>query len=427
MEEKIICSLEEWDSILNYWRPNGSSKTWYLKELKELRPPLMWGRWNVFTEDNEMFGQGHIERSITPTYLRNLEYRPVEQIHEKHIYIINVYTNTFFQTNLEIGFKCISENYQKDIKEGRCKIVMFYAYEGYSGTDGNKDFDVIEKWRKESDFPKDSVYFVCGNLLSEQSVKDLGYGFKAKPLHYFEPWNNKYKDRSIEFNPDPEKYLFLSYNRQPRYHRILLGLSLLKRNLFDRGFFSLNSFGWEIENLPHETNPDDFKFLKENSPFIIDHRYNLHYNLACNITKEDYEKTFISIVTETLDEKGTLFFSEKVWKPLMVGHPFVLYGNRGSLRYLKAVGYKTFNKWIDESYDEENESSKRSEMIADEINKFAKKSLEELKEIRKEMQGVLDHNKDHYNKLYNQNYGEGDESQKFKKILTDIWDELKDN
>ena len=108
----------------------------------------------------------------------------------------------------------------------------------------------------------------------------------------------------------------------------------------------------------------------------------------------------------------------------MVGHPFVLYGNRWSLRYLKAVGYKTFNKWIDESYDEENESSKRSEMIADEINKFANKSIDELREIRKEMQEVLDHNKDHYNKLYDQNYGEGDESQKFKRILTDIWASL---
>ena len=39
--EKIICSLEEWDSILNYYRPNGSSKTWYLKELKQLHLPNM--------------------------------------------------------------------------------------------------------------------------------------------------------------------------------------------------------------------------------------------------------------------------------------------------------------------------------------------------------------------------------------------------
>ena len=48
--DKIICSLEEWDSIIDYHRPNGSSKTWYIKEMKQLSRPFMWGDWNVFTE-----------------------------------------------------------------------------------------------------------------------------------------------------------------------------------------------------------------------------------------------------------------------------------------------------------------------------------------------------------------------------------------
>jgi hypothetical protein len=52
--EKIICSLEEWDSIINYYRPNGSSKSWYLKELKQLSRPLMWGEWNIFNEDGKL-------------------------------------------------------------------------------------------------------------------------------------------------------------------------------------------------------------------------------------------------------------------------------------------------------------------------------------------------------------------------------------
>ena len=37
--EKIICSLEDWDSIFDYYRPNGSSKTWYIKESKKLAIP----------------------------------------------------------------------------------------------------------------------------------------------------------------------------------------------------------------------------------------------------------------------------------------------------------------------------------------------------------------------------------------------------
>ena len=48
---KIICSLEEWDSILDFYRPNGSSKSWYIKELKRISRPLMWGDWDIFSEN----------------------------------------------------------------------------------------------------------------------------------------------------------------------------------------------------------------------------------------------------------------------------------------------------------------------------------------------------------------------------------------
>ena len=53
--DKIICSLEEWDSILDFYRPNGSSKSWYIKELKRISRPLMWGDWDIFSENGEMF------------------------------------------------------------------------------------------------------------------------------------------------------------------------------------------------------------------------------------------------------------------------------------------------------------------------------------------------------------------------------------
>ena len=36
MESKIYCSLEGYDSIFNSNRPNGSSRSWYLEELKEV-------------------------------------------------------------------------------------------------------------------------------------------------------------------------------------------------------------------------------------------------------------------------------------------------------------------------------------------------------------------------------------------------------
>jgi hypothetical protein len=106
-------------------------------------------------------------------------------------------------------------------------------------------------------------------------------------------------------------------------------------DLFDKGMISLN----KLRNpIPPNLKQEHLEYFYNNTPFIIDEKYDLDYNLAVNITKEDYENTFISLVTESLADDGTLFFSEKIWKPLMVGHPFILYGNQYSLKYLKSSG-----------------------------------------------------------------------------------------
>jgi hypothetical protein len=137
--------------------------------------------------------------------------------------------------------------------------------------------------------------------------------------------------------------------------------------------------------------------LKNNTPFIIDDRYDLNYNLAVNITKEDYEKTFVSVVTETLTLPNTLFFSEKIWKPIMVGHPFLLLGNQHSLRYLKDLGYKTFDKWFNEDYDSKFDSDTRARMIARTeslmVTNASKYTQSELMPIVMEKTWVHDHPK----------------------------------
>jgi hypothetical protein len=66
-----------------------------------------------------------------------------------------------------------------------------------------------------------------------------------------------------------------------------------------------------------------------------------------------YNATNFSLVAETLPWTGTerLFVTEKTFKPLELSHPFVIYGNQGTLHYLHGLGFETFNHIIDESYD----------------------------------------------------------------------------
>jgi hypothetical protein len=108
----------------------------------------------------------------------------------------------------------------------------------------------------------------------------------------------------------------------------------------------------------------------------------------------------------------------------MVGHPFILYGNKGSLSYLKSIGYQTFGKWIDESYDDVDDRNLRSKMVVDELNKFTLKTIEELQQIRNEMKEICEYNKQHFKVLYEQNYTPGDLSITIENVFDEVWTKL---
>jgi hypothetical protein len=421
--DKIICSLEEWDTIFDYYRPNGSSKTWYIKELKRLSRPLMWGEWNLYSEMGVMFDKGMMMGQITPKHSDRIEYVPLNEIQDRnHLYVINVYSYSFFSDNFDIGFSCVSERYLEDVRQGKSKIVMLFLYEGYSGSKGNYDLEVIEKWRVDANLPINSIYYVSGNLLCQKIVKEKGLGFQGRPIQYFEPWNKYNENRIIKYKPINEKNLYLTYNRNPRQHRVQLILNLLKHDIFDRGLISLSQL---VYDTPEDANQEHVEFLKTNAPFVISEGCDLFFNMCCNITKEDYEKTFISMVTETLVDEGTLFISEKIWKPIMVGHPFIVFGNLGTLSFLKSMGYQTFDKWINEDYDNEPDSGKRCNMIVDELKKLSLKSIDELHQIRGEMISTCEHNQKLFKELYNKKYGGVDINSDLTYIFEEVWNELK--
>jgi hypothetical protein len=72
--------------------------------------------------------------------------------------------------------------------------------------------------------------------------------------------------------------------------------------------------------------------------------------------------------------------------------PFLLVAPPYGLEYLKKLGFKTFDKWWDESYDQEENHQTRMLMLFDVIDYIDSKSLEELSAIYEDMQETLLHN-----------------------------------
>ena len=62
------------------------------------------------------------------------------------------------------------------------------------------------------------------------------------------------------------------------------------------------------------------------------------------------------------------------------------------MKFLKDNGFKTFDGFINESYDTQDNHEQRLEMIFDELDKFRTKSFDELKDWWKEILPILEYN-----------------------------------
>jgi hypothetical protein len=101
--------------------------------------------------------------------------------------------------------------------------------------------------------------------------------------------------------------------------------------------------------------------------------------------------TWVSVVSEAsfADSDNTIFISEKMFKPIACMHPFIVVGNKGSLTKLKEMGYKTFEGFIDESYDQ-LPTFERFDAIINAIKKID--TIEDKMTWYKSMEDILTHN-----------------------------------
>jgi len=167
----------------------------------------------------------------------------------------------------------------------------------------------------------------------------------------------KHKDNKFSFSHDHngsywhKKHDFLYLNKAPREHRVNLYNKLKDAKVIDNSIHT---------------------FIMLDEPVRLDKKYELP-----GIDPEDYPRfgkdqdmyelpyidTVCSIVSETNDNDYEVFMTEKIWKPIIAQHVFVVHGNYLYLQKLREMGFKTFGNYFDEGYDLEQDPNKRIDKI----------------------------------------------------------------
>jgi len=72
----------------------------------------------------------------------------------------------------------------------------------------------------------------------------------------------------------------------------------------------------------------------------------------------------------TVRDTDQPYLTEKTYKILAHARPFVIYGDRNTLKKLKSKGFKTFDKFCDESYDQEPDQNIRAKKAVDALHQL---------------------------------------------------------
>lgn len=207
---------------------------------------------------------------------------------------------------------------------------------------------------------------------------------------------------------------FLTMNHlctEDRSYRLTLVAELIENDIIDHGSVSLHLFNDTNNTLKTELFNANSKLSKDAKKLIYKNIFPLSSNLV--LDKENvqgwmssdfdytvyklWQSSFFHIVTETVFYYDKLHLTEKIFKPIVARRPFFLCAAPGNLAYLRRYGFKTFDRWIDESYDLEHDNDLRIKKIVAEVKRITEMSANAKDEMYKEMIEVLDYNFNHFN------------------------------
>lgn len=140
--------------------------------------------------------------------------------------------------------------------------------------------------------------------------------------------------------------------------------------------------------------------LRHQSRFLdMDHRDEMipeSLDDECRSFRVDFlADHFVYVITETLGDFPGIYVTEKTWKAMVAGTPFLMIGPRHTLAWLREQGFRTFDAWWDESYDDLPTVAHRVDAVVRHLQKFSDMPWPELRDLRSQMLPVLEHNQQH--------------------------------
>lgn len=322
---------------------------------------------------------------------------------ERYLYPIEVISSDYFELmNIVIPDRVLS-----DARAGISKILFFESFEAYGIKPPRKSLDVLLDIMHQHQLPKFSIGYIDNNVYTPKLYSDHGIaGFFYHYMEYLtlekmtpEDYDMLYSSiRSLKSGTRTAPKRFISLNKRTTLHRILM--FMMYQNIQDDLYWTF------ADTSPAQIIAELLSELDDIPEQVLSHSI---FDL-CPVSydgRSDYSDLWlqnhiqcsgkICLVNEThYFMSDVLFVTEKTYKPIVFGQPFVVSGNAGTLALLHAQGYQTFHPYINETYDTITDPVERLKAVMTEVTRLASLSDAEINAMLDAVKPILIHNHNHH-------------------------------
>jgi len=274
-------------------------------------------------------------------------------------------------------FALLLEPVKKRLRQKEIKILFYY----HEGDNPKRIQQRFNRCCIDNQLPVDCYVFISANT----AANDIEH------FYYFCDHENflKYINRTQQFTTITDNYrdyIFTALTRAHKWWRATAMSQLLHEGLLEQSLWSYNTrclVGDQQEDNPIPLSDFEQTLMNnfiEQGPYYCDSDNEAAHNDHRYIAEHLYTHSYCHLVLETLfdaDQSGGAFVTEKTYKCIKFGQPFVIIGTAGSLKTLREAGYRTFDNAIDNSYDLIKDNKLRWQAVKKTITKIKQENLHE--------------------------------------------------
>ena len=200
------------------------------------------------------------------------------------------------------------------------------------------------------------------------------------------------------YTKEQKPYQFLFLNGRHRSHRADAIRKLNDRSLLNNSLWTnLDSGNGAIKTLPREYEVSRYQKYTDSvtDNYVKFELFNNEWG-EIYLNPLPYIDTYFSLVTETVFDMPYSFRTEKIWKPILMGHPWITIANNGFYRDLKNLGFQTYSHVIDESFDMIDNNEDRLDRIVAVVNDLCS---QDLASFLKECYNTSKYNQQHHREM----------------------------